>query len=120
MSQQPLTDAQLDAAWRELARRGFASCRRATLADALAGAVSGALVRLHARLLSEGVHPFAVVAVQHRQAVQAPEPPPIVDAPTTTRRRRARRPIYPTPAQQQQPGLFVDRKRAAAGDRDDD
>jgi hypothetical protein len=121
-TQQPPSDAQLEAAWLELARRGFASCRCASLAEALAGPISGALVRTHARLLARGVHPFAEPATVVRlPAVQAPEPA-LLEGTTATRPKKPRRSPRPSSLREphQQPLQALDRKRAAAGDRDDE
>lgn len=109
------SDAELADAWRELLQRG--RCRHATLADALAHTVSAAVIRLHARLAASGAHPFDAAPVRRVEPVQAPEPfdDSLLRRPPPKRgRSRAAPPI----TADRQPELY-DRKRAAAGDRDD-
>ena len=91
--------------------------------------MSSALVRMHARLTAQGRRPLT--ATRQRAPVIAPEPdepflpadaPAVVPSWALPKPRRvrssgkARKPSAPT---RQQPDPLHDRKRAAAGDRDD-
>lgn len=99
----------------------FASARKADwpteLQAALEHPLYSRLVRMHALRLAQGHDDFAGQRVVHRPEVIRPEPPPAEaaqPAPPPRRPPAARARQAPAP----QPGLF-DRKRAAAGDRDD-
>jgi len=100
MSAPQTTPEQLHAAFAWLRRSDWP----ATLEEALAHPLRGRLVRLVARLQAEGVRVVEPAAVP-RPAVIRPEPP-------LQRRRKTR--AASAPPQQ------LDRKRAAAGEREDD
>lgn len=112
------TASQLDAAWRELAASGrHASCSNCSnLDEAMAKPVAAALIRMHARLRAEGLHPLRDhLPALLRPAVIAPDPPAV----SNRQRRAASAPPFRPLRAPQQPALF-DRKRAASGERDDD
>lgn len=113
------SDAELAAAWGELLQRG--RCRHATLADALAHSVSAAVIRLHARLAASGAHPFDAQSVRRIEPVCPPDP--LDDdllALRPPKRPQRRQPARPPIRASRQPPELHDRKRLAAGDRDDD
>lgn len=88
------------------------------LEEAMADEVKARLINLHAVRLAMGHDDFAGRRTVHRPEVIRPEPPHPADAPAPRpppqRAPAKRRPPPPPPP----PSLFVDRKRAAAGDDD--
>lgn len=107
-----VSQEQLTTAWHGLRDRGYACVAGATSLDEVLGRTTGgALVRMHARCIANGLQRFRdeVGPVHQRPDVIAPEAPfPITTTPPHRAGSTHRR------ADQ------VDRKRAAAGDRDDD
>lgn len=110
------TYGQLQAAFQGVRRADWPQ----DLEGALAHPLYGRLVRLHAGLLAEGRDPFLSQRTNHRPVVEAPEPPHPADAQVPFAPRACaprRRPHTPAPSPQLP---LIDRKRAAAGDADDD
>lgn len=128
MSSAEPTDTELAEAWAAMRAAGRCA-QHATLEAALASPVAGALVRMHARLTAQGLRPLT--ATRQRMPVIPPEPdepflpaeaPAVVPSwalPKPRKPRRSGKAPKPSVPTRQQPDQLQDRKRAAAGDRDD-
>jgi len=99
------TEEQLDQAWRLVRKSDWPGTRAAVMDHP----IRGRLVRLYAAGIALG----SVIGSRHvtRPEVVRPEP--------HVQRTHQPAPARPVPTPTQEP-LFNDRKRAAAGDRDDD